>query len=106
MDLALIIDDTINQYKHKTPMPLKSKFKKIFDDAWGKAHLMQMEDLPAEEKYAFSLFYKKANDTMTDEEKEKDEWSWDDEDPVADKADFLYSYKLAADVLQKKRLKL
>ena len=70
MDLALIIDDTINQYKHKTPMPLKSKFKKIFDDAWGKAHLMQMEDLPAEEKYAFSLFYKKANDTMTDEEKE------------------------------------
>ena len=37
---------------------------------------MQMEDLPAEEKYAFSLFYKKANDTMTDEEKEKDEWSW------------------------------
>ena len=34
MDLALIIDDTINQYKHKTPMPLKSKFKKIFDDAW------------------------------------------------------------------------
>ena len=42
MDLALIIDDTINQYKHKTPMPLKSKFKKIFDDAWGKAHLMQM----------------------------------------------------------------
>ena len=80
MDLALIIDDTINQYKHKTPMPLKSKFKKIFDDAWGKAHLMQMEDLPAEE------------------------WSWDDEDPVADKADFLYSYKLAADVLQKKRL--
>ncbi len=39
---------------------------------------------------------------MTDEEKEKDEWSWDDEDPVADKADFLYSYKLAADVLQKK----
>ena len=62
---------------------------------------MQMEDLPAEEKYAFSLFYKKANDTMTDEEKEKDEWSWDDEDPVADKADFLYSYKLAADVLQK-----
>ena len=85
MDLALIIDDTINQYKHKTPMPLKSKFKKIFDDAWGKAHLMQMEDLPAEEK-------------------EKDEWSWDDEDPVADKADFLYSYKLAADVLQKKRL--
>ena len=59
MDLALIIDDTINQYKHKTPMPLKSKFKKIFDDAWGKAHLMQMEDLPAEEKYAFSLFYKK-----------------------------------------------
>lgn len=25
---------------------------------------------------------------MTDEEKEKDEWSWDDEDPVADKADF------------------
>ena len=56
MDLALIIDDTINQYKHKTPMPLKSKFKKIFDDAWGKAHLMQMEDLPAEEKYAFSLF--------------------------------------------------
>lgn len=71
MDLALIIDDTINQYKHKTPMPLKSKFKKIFDDAWGKAHLMQMEDLPAEEKYAFSLFYKKANDTMTDEEKEK-----------------------------------
>ena len=72
MDLALIIDDTINQYKHKTPMPLKSKFKKIFDDAWGKAHLMQMEDLPAEEKYAFSLFYKKANDTMTDEEKEKD----------------------------------
>lgn len=32
---------------------------------------MQMEDLPAEEKYAFSLFYKKANDTMTDEEKEK-----------------------------------
>lgn len=88
MDLALIIDDTINQYKHKTPMPLKSKFKKIFDDAWGKAHLMQMEDLPAEEKYAFSLFYKKANDTMTDEEKEKDEWSWDDEDPVADKADF------------------
>lgn len=48
MDLALIIDDTINQYKHKTPMPLKSKFKKIFDDAWGKAHLMQMEDLPAE----------------------------------------------------------
>ena len=87
MDLALIIDDTINQYKHKTPMPLKSKFKKIF-----------------EEKYAFSLFYKKANDTMTDEEKEKDEWSWDDEDPVADKADFLYSYKLAADVLQKKRL--
>lgn len=96
MDLALIIDDTINQYKHKTPMPLKSKFKKIFDDAWGKAHLMQMEDLPAEEKYAFSLFYKKANDTMTDEEKEKDEWSWDDEDPVADKADFLYSYKLFA----------
>ena len=92
MNLALIIDDTINQYKHKTPMPLKSKFKKIFDDAWGKAHLMQMEDLPAEEKYAFSLFYKKANDTMTDEEKEKD------------KADFLYSYKLAADVLQKKRL--
>ena len=85
-------------------MPLKSKCKKIFDDAWGKAHLMQMEDLPAEEKYAFSLFYKKANDTMTDEEKEKDEWSWDDEDPVADKADFLYSYKLAADVLQKKRL--
>ena len=82
MDLALIIDDTMNQYKHKTPMPLKSKFKKIFDDAWGKAHLMQMEDLP-------------------DEEKEKDEWSWDDEDPVADKADFLYSYKLAADVLQK-----
>ena len=70
MDLALIIDDTINQYKHKTPMPLKSKLKKIFDDAWGKAHLMQMEDLPAEEKYAFSLFYKKANDTMTDEEKE------------------------------------
>lgn len=65
MDLALIIDDTINQYKHKTPMPLKSKFKKIFDDAWGKAHLMQMEDLPAEEKYAFSLFYKKANDTIT-----------------------------------------
>ena len=62
MDLALIIDDTINQYKHKTHMPL------------------------------------------TDEEKEKDEWSWDDEDPVADKADFLYSYKLAADVLQKKRL--
>ena len=50
------------------------------------------------------LIYKKANDTMTDEEKEKDEWSWDDEDPVADKADFLYSYKLAADVLQKKRL--
>ena len=41
---------------------------------------------------------------LTDEEKEKDEWSWDDEDPVADKADFLYSYKLAADVLQKKRL--
>ena len=32
---------------------------------------MQMEDLPAEEKYAFSLFYKKANDTMTDEEKER-----------------------------------
>ena len=31
MDLALIIDDTINQYKHKTPMPLKSKsFKKTF----------------------------------------------------------------------------
>lgn len=55
-------------------------------------------------KNMLSLFYKKANDTMTDEEKEKDEWSWDDEDPVADKADFLYSYKLAADVLQKKRL--
>ena len=81
MDLALIIDDTINQYKHKTPMPLKSKFKKIFDDAWGKAHLMQMEDLPAEEKYAFSLFYKKANDTMTDEEKE---WFGIEEDsPIA-----------------------
>ena len=93
MDLALIIDDTINQYKHKTPMPLKSKFKKIFDDAWGKAHLMQMEDVAALAKL-----------DLTDEEKEKDEWSWDDEDPVADKADFLYSYKLAADVLQKKRL--
>lgn len=34
---------------------------------------MQMEDLPAEEKYAFSLL-QKGNDTMTDEEKEKDEW--------------------------------
>ena len=55
-------------------------------------------------KNMLSIFYKKANDTMPDEEKEKDEWSWDDEDPVADKADFLYSYKLAADVLQKKRL--
>ena len=76
MDLALIIDDTINQYKHKTPMPLKSKFKKIFDDAWGKAHLMQMEDLPAEEKYAFSLFYKKANDTMTEDVyKRQTKWS-------------------------------
>lgn len=31
---------------------------------------MQMEDLPAEEKYALSLL-QKANDTMTDEEKEK-----------------------------------
>ena len=36
--------------------------------------------------------------------KKKMSGSWDDEDPVADKADFLYSYKLAADVLQKKRL--
>ena len=40
---------------------------------------------------------------MTDEEKEKDEWSWDDEDPVADKADFLYSYKLVADVVLAKK---
>lgn len=59
MDLALIIDDTINQYKHKTPMPLKSKFKKIFDDAWGKAHLMQMEDLPAEENMLSLSFTKR-----------------------------------------------
>lgn len=101
MDLALLIDDLINQREHKDPMPLKSKFKKIFDDAWGKAHKIQMEGLPEEEKFAYSLFYKKADEIMTDEEKEKDEWSWDDEDPVADKADFLYSYKLAADVLLK-----
>ena len=103
MDLPKLINDLLGQNRGKEPMLIGSKFKKLLGENMVEAqNIIAKADFDAIEKWAISLFRAKSEDTMSDEEKEVDEESFGDEDPVEERTMFLYLYKVIADCLERK----
>ena len=101
MDIPRLVFDVLGQEKGKKPITMQSKFKKMLNDAMNQAKMIIYDgNFSEEEQCVVSLFRKKADEIMSDKEKEVDEW--DEEDPVEEKAMFLYMYKVIADCLIKK----
>ena len=103
MNIMKLILDIMEQKNGKEPMIMCSKFREVVDSALFEAQRLieDTEELPELEKVTFELFKRKAEDTLSDEEKEFDEDNWE-EDPVEEKAKLSYMYKVAADILRKK----
>lgn len=101
MDIPRLIFDILGQKNEKKPMTMQSKFRKMLNNAMNYARAIIYDgNFSEEEQRVIALFREKAESTMTDEEKEVDEWSFEEEDdPVEEKTMFLYMYKLAADYL-------
>lgn len=103
MNITKLVLDVMEQKNGKEPMIMCSKYREVVDLALIEAQKLieDTEELPELEKVTFELFKRKAEDTLSDEEKEFNE---DDreEDPVEEKAQILYMYKVAADILKKK----
>lgn len=103
MNIMKLILDIMEQKNGKEPMIMCSKFRELVDSALFEAQRLieDTEELSELEKVIFELFKRKAEDTLSDEEKEFDEDDWE-EDPVEEKAKLSYMYKVAADILKKK----
>ena len=104
MDIMKLVQDVYdqNQKPEKEPMIMRSKFRELIDPALVEAQ-NKLEDFKECEMYIYELFKRKSEDTMSDEDKEVDEWDWDEEKtPVEKDADFRYMYKVAAELLNRK----
>lgn len=102
MDISRLISDILGQKKGKHPMAMQSKFRKILTETMNQANMIiSSGNFSESEQKIIDLFRKKAESMMTDEEKEVDEWGFED-DPVEEKTMFLYMYKVIADLLIKK----
>lgn len=104
MDIPRLIFDILGQKNGEKPMTMQSKFRKLLNEAMNQARMIIYDgNFSEEEQRVIDLFRKKAESTMTDKEKEVDEWSFEEEDdPVEEKAMFLYMYKVIADCLIEK----
>lgn len=101
MNIPRLIFDILGQKKGKQPMIMQSKFGKVLTEMMNQANvIISSGDFSESEQKVIDLFRKKAESIMSDEEKEVDKW--DDEDPVEEKAMFLYMYKVIADCLVEK----
>ena len=103
MDLPKLVNDLLDQKHGKEPIAISSKFKKLFDENMAEAQeIIAKANFDTAEKRVISLFRAKSENEMTDEEKEVDEWLFEDEDTVEDNTMFLYLYKVIADCLERK----
>ena len=104
MDIPRLISDILGQKKGKQPITMQSKFGKILTETMNQANMIiSSGDFDESEQEVIELFRKKAESTMSDEEKETDEWDFEDEDdPIEEKTMFLYMYKVMADLLIEK----
>lgn len=104
MDIPRLIFDILEQKDGKKPLDIQSKFGKLLTEAMNQANFfIASGNFSESEQGVIALFRKKAESTMTDEEKEIDEWDFEYEDnPVEEKTMFLYMYKVIADILIEK----
>lgn len=108
LDIIGLIDDLFWQKKGHKPDTIRSKFKKLFDDAYNMANSIIKNGIPEDDQVCFELFRKKAADIVAEREKTEKRSSflesldsWDEKDPVEEEAEYLYAHKLAADYLCK-----
>lgn len=108
LDIVGLVDDLFYQKKGHKPDIIKSKFKKLFDDAYSMADSIVKNGIPEDDRACFELFQKKAAAIVAEREKTEKRSSfldsldsWDEKDPVEEEAERLYTYKLTADYLRK-----
>lgn len=104
MDIPRLIFDILGQKEGKKPLDIQSKFGNLLTEAMSQSnYIISSGNFSKSEQEVIDLFRKKAESTMTDKEKEVDEWDFEDEDdPVEEKTMFLYMYKVVADILNEK----
>lgn len=104
LNIPRLIFDILGQKKGRQPMAMQSKFGKILTETMNQANMIiSSGDFNESEQEVIELFRKKVESTMSDEEKETEEWDFEDEDdPVEEKTMFLYMYKVMADILIEK----
>ena len=95
MDIPRLIFDILGQKEGKKPLDIQSKFGNLLTEAMSQSnYIISSGNFSKSEQEVIDLFRKKAESTMTDKEKEIDEWDFEDEyDPVEEKQCFCICIK-------------